>query len=209
MVLTYDGSFKEQVDDIIAKVESGNYEALLSELQVCGEPDGYYRLLGEVAELLNTTIGALKNRPDEVQLALCKTYVDFWLCDTPTLQRELDRVISVNGITMSDIQEHEKIKEKTKAPAVPEQSAADTVPTLNELFDDCFRRNSHSHFQEKNINTWLRSPDADSRANRSVSFRLKKEKGSSKHEEDYYHRKCRCYGCDRSGYHHREAHKVR
>lgn len=33
MVLTYDGSFKEQVDDIIAKVESGNYEALLSELQ--------------------------------------------------------------------------------------------------------------------------------------------------------------------------------
>lgn len=80
MVLTYDGSFKEQVDDIIAKVESGNYEALLSELQVCGEPDGYYRLLGEVAELLNTTIGALKNRPDEVQLALCKTYVDFWLC---------------------------------------------------------------------------------------------------------------------------------
>lgn len=149
MVLTYDGSFKEQVDDIIAKVESGNYEALLSELQVCEEPDGYYRLLGEVAELLNTTIGALKNRPDEVQLALCKTYVDFWLCDTPTLQRELDRVISVNGITMSDIQEHEKIKEKTKAPAVPEQSAADTVPTLNELFDDCFRRNSHSHFSRE------------------------------------------------------------
>ena len=149
IVLTYDGSYKEEVEEIIAKVSSGDYEALLSELQVCGEPDGYYRLLGEVAELLNTTIGALKNRPDEVQLALCKTYVDFWLCDTPTLQRELDRVISVNGITMSDIQEHEKIKEKTKAPAVPEQSAADTVPTLNELFDDCFRRNSHSHFSRE------------------------------------------------------------
>lgn len=149
MVLTYDGSCKEQVEDIIAKAESGNYEALLRELQVCGEPNGYYRLLGEVAELLNTTIGALKNRPDEVQIALCKTYVDFWLCDTPTLQRELDRVISVNGITMSDIQEHEKIKEKAKAPAVPEQSAADTVPTLNELFDDCFRRNSHSHFSRE------------------------------------------------------------
>lgn len=149
MVLTYDGSCKEQVEDIIAKATSGNYEALLRELQVCGEPDGYYRLLGEVAELLNTTIGALKNRPDEVQIALCKTYVDFWLCDTPTLQRELDRVISVNGITMSDIQEHEIIKEKAKAPAVPEQSAADTVPTLNELFDDYFRRNSHSHFSRE------------------------------------------------------------
>lgn len=116
---------------------------------VYGEPDGYYRLLGEVAELLNTTIGALQNRPDEIQLALCKTYVDFWLCDTPTLQRELDRVISVNGRTMSNIQEHERIKEKAKAPAVPEQSAADTVPTLNELFDDNFRRNSHSHFSRE------------------------------------------------------------
>ena len=114
LVLTFDGSFKEQVEDIIAKATSGEYEALLRELQVYGEPDGYYRLLGEVAELLNTTIGALKNRPDEIQLALCKTYVDFWLCDTPTLQRELDRVISVNGRTLSDIQEHEKIKDKAK-----------------------------------------------------------------------------------------------
>ena len=149
MVLTYDGSYKEQVEEIIAKAQSGDYGALLRELQVCGEPDGYYRLLGEVAELLNTTIGALKNRPDEVRLALCKTYVDFWLCDTPTLQRELDRVISVNGRTISDIQEHEKIKEKAKAPSVPEQSAADTVPTLNELFDDYFRRNSHSHFSRE------------------------------------------------------------
>lgn len=95
-------------------------------------------------------------------------------------------MISVNGRTISDIQEHEKIKEKAKAPSVPEQSAADTVPTLNELFDDYFRRNSHSHFQEKDINTWLRSPVADSRANRSVSFRTKKEKGSSDHEEDYH-----------------------
>ena len=149
MVLTYDGSYKEQVEEIIAKAQSGNYEALLRELQAYREPDGYYQLLGKVAELLNTTIGALQNRPDEVQLALCKTYVDFWLCDTPTLQRELDRVISVNGRTMSDIQEHEKIKEKAKAPAVPEQSAADTVPTLNELFDDYFRRNSHSHFSRE------------------------------------------------------------
>ena len=104
MLLTYDGSYKEQVEEIIAKAQSGDYEALLRELQVYGVPDGYYRLLGEVAELLNTTVSFLQSRPDEVQLALCKTYVDFWLCDTPTLQRELDRVISVNGRTISDIQ---------------------------------------------------------------------------------------------------------
>lgn len=149
MVLTFDGSFKEQVEDIIAKAQSGEYEALLRELQVYGEPDGYYRLLGEVAEVLNTTIGTLQSRPDEVQLALCKTYVNFWLCDKVTIQRELERIHTLNGRTISDIQEHEKIKEKAKAPAVPEQSAADTVPTLNELFYDCFRRNSHSYFSRE------------------------------------------------------------
>ena len=198
MLLTYDGSYKEQVEEIIAKAQSGDYEALLRELQVYGVPDGYYRLLGEVAELLNTTVSFLQSRPDEVQLALCKTYVDFWLCDTPTLQRELDRVISVNGRTMSDIQEHEKIKEKAKAPTVPEQRAA-----------IIFAATVIRTFQEKNINTCLRSPVADSRANRSVAFRTKKEKGSSDNEEDHCNRKCRCYRHDRSGYHHREAHKVR
>lgn len=149
MVLTYDGSYKEQVEEIIAKAQSGDYEALLRELQVYGVPDGYYRLLGEVAELLNTTVSFLQSRPDDVQLLLCKFYVDLWLCDRATLQRELDRIITVNGRTISDIQEHEKIKEKAKAPSVPEQSAADTVPTLNELFDDYFRRNSHSHFSRE------------------------------------------------------------
>ena len=143
MVLTYDGSCKEQVEDIIAKAESGNYEALLRELQVYGEPDGYYRLLGEVAEVLNTTIGTLQSRPDEVQLALCKTYVNFWLCDKVTIQRELERIHTLNGRTISDIQEYELGKTKAKAPAEPVQSTADRVSTLNELFDRYERQNAH------------------------------------------------------------------
>ena len=149
MVLTYDGSFKEQVEDIIAKAESGDYEALLRELQVYGEPDGYYRLLGEVAELLNTTVGALQNRPDEIQLALCKTYVDFWLCDTPTLQRELDRVISVNGRTLSDIQEYERKRLRRKLLPTLCRVQRIQFPHLSELFDDYNRRNSHSHFSRE------------------------------------------------------------
>ena len=40
-------------------------------------------------------------------------------------------------------------------------------------------------------------------------IRLKKEKGSTDHEEVYHHRKCRCYGSNRSGSHHRQAQKVR
>lgn len=143
MMLTYDGSFKEQVEDIIAKAQSGEYEALLRELLVYGEPDGYYRLLGEVAEVLNTTIGTLQSRPDEVQLALCKTYVNFWLCDKVTIQRELERIHTLNGRTISDIQEYELGKTKAKAPAEPVQSTADKVPTLNELFDRYERQNAH------------------------------------------------------------------
>lgn len=143
MVLTYDGSYKEQVEEIIAKAQSGDYEALLRELQVYGVPDGYYRLLGEVAEVLNTTIGTLQSRPDEVQLALCKTYVNFWLCDKVTIQRELERIHTLNGRTISDIQEYELGKTKAKAPAEPVQSTADKVPTLNELFDRYERQNAH------------------------------------------------------------------
>ena len=143
MVLTFDGSFKEQVEDIIAKAQSGEYEALLREMQVYGEPDGYYRLLGEVAEVLNTTIGTLQSRPDEVQLALCKTYVNFWLCDKVTIQRELERIHTLNGRTISDIQEYELGKTKAKAPAEPVQSTADKAPTLNELFDRYERQNAH------------------------------------------------------------------
>lgn len=143
MVLTYDGSYKEQVEEIIAKAQSGDYEALLRELLVYGEPDGYYRLLGEVAEVLNTTIGTLQSRPDEVQLALCKTYVNFWLCDKVTIQRELERIHTLNGRTISDIQEYELGKTKAKAPAEPVQSTADKVPTLNELFDRYERQNAH------------------------------------------------------------------
>lgn len=143
IVLTYDGSYKEQVEDIIAKANSGDYEALLRELQVYGEPDGYYRLLGEVAEVLNTTIGTLQSRPDEIQLALCKTYVNFWLCDKVTIQRELERIHTLNGRTISDIQEYELGKTKAKAPAEPVQSTADKVPTLNELFDRYERQNAH------------------------------------------------------------------
>ena len=141
MVLTYDGSYKEQVEEIIAKAQSGDYEALLRELQVYGEPDGYYRLLGEVAEVLNTTIGTLQSRPDEIQLALCKTYVNFWFCDKVTLQRELERIHTLNGRTVSD----ERRKEQEKAPTEPVQTA-DTVPTFDELYNAYQRRHANDHF---------------------------------------------------------------
>lgn len=145
IVLTYDGSYKEEVEEIIAKVSSGDYEALLRELQVYGEPDGYYRLLGEVAEVLNTTVSFLQSRPDDVQLLLCKFYVDLWLCDRATLQRELDRIITVNGRTLSDISEYERKKQQEKTPAEPVQTA-DKVHSFAELYDEYQRRHANDHF---------------------------------------------------------------
>ncbi len=145
MVLTYDGSYKEQVEEIIANAQSGDYEALLRELQVYGMPDGYYRLLGEVAELLNTTVSFLQSRPDEVQLLLCKFYVDLWLCDRATLQRELDRIITVNGRTLSEISEYERKKQQEKTPAEPVQTA-DKVRSFAELYDEYQRRHANDHF---------------------------------------------------------------
>ena len=104
-----------------------------------------HQLLGEVAELLNTTVSFLQSRPDEVQLLLCKFYVDLWLCDKATLQRELDRIITVNGRTLSDISEYERKKVQEKTPAEPVQTA-DKVPTFEELYDAYQRRHVNDHF---------------------------------------------------------------
>ena len=116
IVLSYDGSFKEQVEEIIRKALTGANSGLLRELKEKGLPDSYLSLLPEVAEILHTTVGTLQARPEEVKLCLCKTYTDLWLCDTYTIQRNLDRVLTVNFRTKEEMQEHEKIKEQEKAP---------------------------------------------------------------------------------------------
>lgn len=90
IVLTYDGNYKDSVDEIAAKVMSVKYDELLREIRE-KKSDNYLLLLSEVADVLNTTVGTLKARPVEIQELLCKAYADFWICDTPTIQRELDR----------------------------------------------------------------------------------------------------------------------
>lgn len=105
MMLIYDGSYREQVNEIIKKAQTGKYEVLLRELKVNQAPDSYLKLLPEVAEILHTTIGTLRARPSEIQVAFCKTYADFWLCDTYTIQRELDRIATLNIETLQAMQE--------------------------------------------------------------------------------------------------------
>ena len=210
MVLTYDGSYKEQVEEIIAKAQSGDYEALLRELQVYGVPDGYYRLLGEVAELLNTTVSFLQSRPDDVQLLLCKFYVDLWLCDRATLQRELDRIITVNGRTLSDISEYERKKQQEKTPAEPVQTA-DKVHSFAELYDEYQRRHANDHFTREAHKhlaeiALRRQRDEQERVTQTEE---REQKGRTDHEEVYHHRKCGYRSSHNRSCCHRKAQKVR
>ncbi len=144
IVLIYDGNYKDSVDEITAKVMSENYDELLREIRE-KKSDDYLLLLSEVADVLNTTVGTLKARPVEIQELLCKAYADFWICDTPTIQRELDRHITVNGRTLQNIQEHEKSKSQEKTTKAPEKSTAEP-PTFEELIADYQHRESHAGF---------------------------------------------------------------
>ena len=105
--LVYDGSFEIYVSEIIKKAMSGRYELLLRELGRQRSNESYLKLLSEVAEILHTTVGTLKQRPKDIQILMCKAYTDHWLCDTYTIQRELDRYFTVNGRTRQDMDEHE------------------------------------------------------------------------------------------------------
>lgn len=146
IVLTYDGNYKDSVDEITVKVMSENYDELLHEIREKKKSDDYLLLLSEVADVLHTTVGTLKARPVEIQELLCKAYADFWICDTPTIQRELDRYITVNGRTLQDIQEYEKSKAQEKAPKAPEVSKTGEPPTFEELIADYQRREFHAGF---------------------------------------------------------------
>lgn len=129
MILTYDGSYKEQVNESIRKAQTGKYEVLLRELKENNFPDSYLKLLPEVAEIMHTTIGTLRARPSEIQVAFCKTYADFWLCDTYTIQRELDRIATLN---IEALQAMQKSVQTEKSPEMRqkqklEQFARDTA----------------------------------------------------------------------------------
>lgn len=129
IVLTYDGSYQEQVDEIIRKAQTGKYEVLLRELKENQSPDSYLKLLPEVADILHTTVGTLMARPSEIQEAFCKTYADFWLCDTYTIQSELDRIATLN---IEALQAMQKSVQTDKMPEIHqkqklEQLAKDTA----------------------------------------------------------------------------------
>ena len=82
--LVYDADFAVSASEIISKSQLGDYTKITQK---------NYDLLPEIAEILNVKVGTLKNLPDEIQFALCRFYVVFWFCDTPTIRRELTKIL--------------------------------------------------------------------------------------------------------------------
>lgn len=92
MLFNYDGIFKESVDEIIAKFTSDEYAEQRREIAEHKDDDCLY-FLPTVANILRMTVGTLRNRPEDIQLTLCKHYTDIWLCDEDTIKRELEDVL--------------------------------------------------------------------------------------------------------------------
>ena len=88
MLFNYDGIFKESVDEIIAKFTSDKYAVQRNEIAEHKDNDCLY-FLPDVAKLLRMTEGTLRRRPLDIQLVICKRYVDNWYCDSYTIQHEL------------------------------------------------------------------------------------------------------------------------
>ena len=102
MLFNYDGIYKESVDEIIAKFTSDEYAEQRKEITEHKDDDCIY-FLPAVAKLLRMTEGTLRRRPLDIQLAVCKRYVDNWYCDTYTIQHELkDAMMLITKPEMTD-----------------------------------------------------------------------------------------------------------
>ncbi len=102
IICDYDGDYKRPVCEIIAKFSSDEYGEQRKEITEHKDDDCLYFLPG-VAKLLRMTEGTFRRRPMDIQLAVCKRYVDNWYCDTYTIQHELkDAMMLITKPEMTD-----------------------------------------------------------------------------------------------------------
>ena len=107
MLFNYDGIYKESVYEIIAKFTSDEYAEQRKKITEYKGDDCLY-FLPAVAKLLRMTEGTLRRRPMDIQIAVCKRYVDNWYCDTYTIQYELKDAMML--ITKPEMKDSEKDK---------------------------------------------------------------------------------------------------
>ena len=88
----YNLDYKNEVNEIIQKLTSQEYEEQRQEIKAHRENDLLY-FIPAVAKILGMTEGTLRSRPLDIQLNVCRRYAYFWCCDTYTLQNELKRAM--------------------------------------------------------------------------------------------------------------------
>jgi len=106
--LTYDSEYSSRVDEIIKKSSSGEYEQMFREIKDRKKISSYLVLLPEISEILEMSVSTLRNRPEEMQEILCKTYTDLWYCDTLTIRKRLAELL------MTEVREEEIRKKHTE-----------------------------------------------------------------------------------------------
>lgn len=108
IVFDYDSDYKESVDEIIENFTSEKCAEIRREIEEHRRDKNYLFFVPAVAKLLGMTEGTLRNRPLDIQLAVCKRYADNWGCDTYTMLRELKDVLSL--IIKPELTDSEKEK---------------------------------------------------------------------------------------------------
>ncbi len=108
IVFDYDSDYKESVDEIIENFTSEKCAEIRREIEEHRRDKNYLFFVPAVAKLLRMTEGTLRNRPLDIQLAVCKRYADNWGCDTYTMLRELKDVLSL--IIKPELTDSEKEK---------------------------------------------------------------------------------------------------
>ena len=103
----YDGEYKDSVQEIIDKFTSNGYADQHNEIETHKDGNNLY-FLPTVAKLLRMTEGTLRRRPLDIQLAVCKRYVDNWYCDKYTIQHELKDALML--ITKPELTDSDKEK---------------------------------------------------------------------------------------------------
>ena len=105
---SYDGNYKDSVQEIMEKITSDRYADLRNDVEEHRKKKDYLFFIPVVAEALRMTEGTLRRRPLDIQLAVCKRYVDNWYCDTYTIQHELKDAMML--ITKPEMTDSEKEK---------------------------------------------------------------------------------------------------
>ena len=102
--LVYIKHFKGKVDEIVSKATSDDYDYIVRELKESREPEKLLVLLPEISKIMGVTVGYLEDKPVDMQLQLCKKYVDLWVCDSETIYRELMDIYDLKGKTLEEVQ---------------------------------------------------------------------------------------------------------